>query len=67
MKKEPFASQLTAVLRDEEKVTADGSEFLARGGHDAVQSNLFHFATALKKNTSNVLFWVVTVVNLPRE
>lgn len=29
--------------------------------------NLFHFATALKKNTSNVLFWVVTVVNAPRE
>ena len=29
--------------------------------------NLFHFAYALGKPTSNVLFWAVTVVNAPRE
>ena len=29
--------------------------------------NLFHFAYALRKPTSNVLFWAVTVVNAPRE
>ncbi len=29
--------------------------------------NLYHFAYALKKPTSNVLFWAVTVVNVPRE
>ena len=29
--------------------------------------NLYHFAYALKKPTSNVLFWAVTVVNAPRE
>lgn len=29
--------------------------------------NLYHFAYALKKPTSNVLFWAVTVVNSPRE
>jgi hypothetical protein len=29
--------------------------------------NLFHFAYALSKPTSNVLFWAVTVVNSPRE
>ena len=29
--------------------------------------NLYHFAYALNKPTSNVLFWVVTVVNAPRE
>ena len=28
--------------------------------------NLYHFAYALKQPTSNVLFWVVTVVNAPR-
>ena len=29
--------------------------------------NLYHFAYALNRPTSNVLFWVVTVVNVPRE
>ena len=29
--------------------------------------NLFHFAYALGKPTSNVLFWTVTVVDAPRE
>jgi hypothetical protein len=29
--------------------------------------NLYHFAWALSKPTSNVLFWVVTTVNSPRE
>ena len=28
--------------------------------------NLYHFAYALNKPTSNVLFWAVTVVNAPR-
>ena len=29
--------------------------------------NLFHFAYALGKPTSNVLFWVTTIVDAPRE
>jgi hypothetical protein len=29
--------------------------------------NLFHFARAYGKKTSDVLFWVVTVINCPRE
>jgi hypothetical protein len=29
--------------------------------------NLYHFAYALNKPTSNVLFWAVTVVNAPRQ
>jgi len=29
--------------------------------------NLFHFAYALNKPTSNVLFWAVTVVDSPRD
>jgi hypothetical protein len=29
--------------------------------------NLFHFAHALGKPTSNVLFWAVTIVNVPRD
>ncbi len=68
VKKEPFASELTAVPRDEEKVMVDGSELVWHAVDTTKYNlNLFHFATALKKNTSNVLFWVVTVVNLPRE
>lgn len=29
--------------------------------------NLYHFAHALSKPTSDVLFWAVTIVNAPRE
>jgi len=29
--------------------------------------NLFHFARAYSKKTSDVLFWAVTVINSPRE
>jgi hypothetical protein len=29
--------------------------------------NLYHFACALSKPTSNVLFWAVTIVNCPQE
>ena len=68
VKKEIFTNQLTAVPRDEEKMTIDGSELVWHAVDTTKYNlNLFHFATALKKNTSNVLFWVVTVVNIPRE
>ncbi len=68
VKKEPFASQLTAVPHDEEKVTVEGKELVWHAVDTTKYNiNLFHFATALKKNTSNVLFWAVTVVNMPRE
>lgn len=68
VKKEPLASQLAVVPRDEEKVMVDGAELVWHAVDTTKYNlNLFHFATALKKNTSNVLFWVVTVVNLPRE
>ena len=29
--------------------------------------NLFHFARAQGKKTSDVLFWAVTIINCPRE
>jgi hypothetical protein len=68
VKKEPFASQYTAVPRDEDKETVNGTELVWHAVDTTNYNlNLFHFATALKKNTSNVLFWVVTVVNAPRE
>ena len=34
---------------------------------DGYNVNLYHFAYALGRPTSNVLFWAVTVVNSPRE
>ena len=33
----------------------------------AYNVNLFHFAYALNKPTSNVLFWAVTIVDAPRD
>jgi hypothetical protein len=68
VKKEPFLSQVAAVPRDEDKLTVDGTNLVWHAVDTTKYNlNLFHFATALKKNTSNVLFWVVTVVNAPRE
>ncbi|HEY4089357.1 MAG TPA: hypothetical protein VGM43_25680 [Bryobacteraceae bacterium] len=67
-KKEYFPNQMTVLPHDGEKVTADGKE-LAWHAVDTknYNVNLYHFAHALDKPTSDVLFWVVTVVNSPRE
>ena len=56
------------VPRDGQTVTA-GEETLAWHAVDtlAYNVNLFHFAYARNKPTSNVLFWAVTVVHAPRE
>jgi hypothetical protein len=53
---------------DGEKLTVAGSE-LTWHAVDTLNYNvnLYHFAYALNKPTTNVLFWAVTVVNLPRE
>jgi len=68
VRREPFLSQVAAVPRDEDKLTVDGMDLVWHAVDTTKYNvNLFHYATALKKNTSNVLFWVVTVVNAPRE
>lgn len=68
VKKEPFLSQVAAVPRDGDKLTVSGTDLVWHAVDTTKYNlNLFHLATALKKNTSNVLFWVVTVVNAPRE
>ena len=63
-----FANQLTVMPRDGDAVTIGGE---AHAWHAvdtlAYNVNLYHFAYALSKPTSNVLFWAVTVVNAPRE
>jgi hypothetical protein len=68
VKKEYFPNQFAVMPKDGDVVTV-GDEKLAWHAVDtrAYNVNLFHFAYALTKPTSNVLFWTVTVVNAPRE
>ena len=68
IKTEFFPNQLTAMPRHGESVTVGGTE-LAWHAVDTTgyNVNLYHFAYALGKPTSNVLFWAITVVNSPRE
>ena len=68
VRKPHFPDQLTVLPKDGDKVTTAGDE---RTWHEVETSeynvNLFHFARALGKPTSNVLFWGVTVVHCPEE
>ncbi len=63
-----FADQLTAMPAAGQRVTV-GDQQLAWHAVDTLgyNLNLFHFAYALGKPTSNVLFWAVTVVDSPRD
>ena len=63
-----FPNQLTVMPHHGDKVTVGGSE-LTWHAVDTIgyNVNLYHFAYALEKPTSNVLFWAVTVVDSPRE
>ena len=63
-----FPDQFTVVPRDGDRVAVGGAE-LAWHVVDTARYNvnLYHFAYGLKKPTSNVLFWIVTVVESPRE
>ena len=68
VKKEDFPDQWTLLPKHGAKVISAGAE---RTWH-AVESteynvNLFHFARAQGKPTSNVLFWGVTVLHCPEE
>ena len=57
-----------ALSRDGEKVSVNGAEY-AWHALDTLNYNvnLYHFAWALSKPTSNVLFWAETIVDSPRE
>ncbi len=63
-----FPDQLTVIPHDGDKVTVNGTE-LAWHALDTINYNvnLYHFAYALNRPTSDVLFWAVTVVNCPEE
>lgn len=68
VRKEHFPNQLTVLPKDADPVAAAGGP-LAWYAVDTTEYNvnLFHFARALGKPTSNVLFWGVTVVHCPEE
>src|SRR5581483_2868949 len=68
VKKEYFPEQFTVMPRDGDKVTVGASQLAWHAVHTSNYNvNLYHFARGLSKPTSNVLFWAVTVVDLPRE
>jgi hypothetical protein len=66
--KEYFPKQFTMIPRDGDKV-AVGEKQLAWHAVETTNYNvnLFHFARALGKPTSDVLFWAVTIVHAPQE
>jgi len=68
VKKEHFPDQFTVVPRDGGKVAVGGAELTWHAVDTTNYNvNLFHFARAQGKRTSDVLFWAVTIVNSPRE
>ncbi len=68
VKKDYFPDEYTVVPKDGETETV-GSETLTWHAVDTnlYNVNLYHFGNALSKPTTNVLFWVVTIVNSPTE
>ncbi len=68
MKKNYFPNQFTVIPHDGDKVTVGDATLTWHAVETKLYNvNLYHFATALGKPTSNVLFWAVTIVNCPRE
>ncbi len=68
VKKDLFSNQFTVLPKDGDKVSVGNNE-LTWHTLDTLNYNvnLFHFARAQNKKTSDVLFWAVTVINSPRE
>jgi hypothetical protein len=63
-----FPGQLTTIPRHGDTVKVGDAELTWHAVDTTNYNvNLYHFAYALKKPTSNVLFWAVTVVNVPRD
>lgn len=66
--REYFPNQLSVIPREGEKVNVAGAELTWHAVDSKLYNiNLYHFAYALGKPTSNVLFWAVTVLDCPNE
>lgn len=63
-----FPNQYTVVPRDSDKVAVGKTELTWHAVDTRLYNvNLYHFARALDRPTSDVLFWAVTIINCPRE
>ena len=63
-----FPNQYTVLPHDADKVTAANTELTWHAVDTKLYNvDLYHFAHALGKPTSDVLFWAVTIINCPRE
>lgn len=63
-----FPGQLMTIPRHGDVVTVADNRLTWHAVDSSLYNvNLYHFAYALDKPTSNVLFWAVTIVNVPRE
>lgn len=68
VRKEYFPNQFSIIPRDGDTVRVEGSDLTWHAVDSRLYNvNLYHFAYALGKPTSNVLFWAVTVVDCPDE
>ncbi len=68
VKTDYFPNQYTVIPQDGDRVTAGSTELTWHALDTKLYNvNLYHFAHALGKPTSDVLFWAVTIVNCPRE
>lgn len=68
VKTDYFPNQYTVLPHDADKVTVGRTELTWHAVDTKLYNvNLYHFAHALGKPTSDVLFWAVTIVNCPRE
>lgn len=63
-----FPDQFSVIPDDGDRVTVNGEALSWHAVDTSLYNvNLFHFAYALERPTSNVLFWAVTVIDVPRE
>jgi len=68
VQKEYFPNQFTVIPHDGDKVKVAGTEYTWHGvDTNDYNVNLYYFANKLGKPTSNVLFWIFTIVNCPQE
>ena len=68
VKKEYFPKQFTVIPHDGDKVNVEEADLSWHAVDTLLYNvNLYHFAYALGKPTSNVLFWAVTVVDCHKE
>lgn len=68
VKNEYFPNQFSVIPHDGDTVTIAGTNLVWHAVDSREYNvNLYHFAFALGKPTSFVLFWAVTIVNCPRE